>query len=382
MKYISKNLRNFYKNERLIFIFTIICIFFSAFVLNFSFGIFHEYQQRMLDNIYGINELQVQLGKSLFINISKSECMNAVEALDSGVKNELRSIVINGHYPKDDQTFPYVFNFIFRFQNDKITNVSEIYSNLVNSGLWVTGDYFTELEYENAELVAIVGDHKMIKDAGLENYAYCEQDGYVYVDGKKYKCIGIQSATYTPWIPFTTVENDFIVDDITFCSNDVMSKKEYIVITDTMKDYFGDLVDIPDYPIPDIDTQRLYKNILIICILIAITTALIYIVIYQYVLYQRKRTLAICRICGLTWKQAYEMYMVECMLMAIICYIGATCIFHYVCLPWLITLYTYIEESYSIISYGKLAILYFVIIFVMLRIMLFSRIKVRILDAT
>ncbi len=375
MKYIYKNIKSFFIEEKLIFNLVIICIFFSGIIFNFSFGIYHEFKRLSYEDIYGTKELCISFNGLWNDNITKGEMMKVISLLDEDITNDIDYIFIVGYFPGDDIMVENKFEFHFAIRDGRITYVKDVYNNIVQLGFWVSGEYFTKSQYENGELVALCGGIYDPYYGFDESYKYGDKDGYVYIDGKKYRCIGYQRATYTPWIPITTVSDDFNIEYIAFVTYETMTKKEYVTITSAIKEQFGDAADIPDYPIPDSDDTKLYNSIIIICILIAVISSVVYAVLYQYIIYQRKRNLNIYRICGFTLKNARKLYMTECMAIASVCYIISVIFFHAIILPQLEKIYYFIGESYSLSSYLQLGIIYFVIVYIILKIMMVTNLR-------
>ncbi|MCM1498255.1 MAG: hypothetical protein NC124_07280 [Clostridium sp.] len=279
MKYIYKNIRNFIREECLVFVLLCLSIVCSVVILHVAYGIYSSVNRDMLDAMYGEDEVWIDFEYSPAGYPTKGELMEAIDSMDMDMLEDLDTIALDGWFPEGVEKQGYDFNFNFRYSGGEITCMEQIYANLVSSHLWKGGSYFTNQQYQQGELVAIAGTPDSYVEE-LIDYPYHENGGYVTAGGKQYRCIGKQDAMNTPMIPFTTVEDDFVISWVIFGTKGVMKRSEYIEIYEAMHTQFPD-VPIPEYPVPSADDTMLYRSMLIICVLIAVISALVYVVLYQ-----------------------------------------------------------------------------------------------------
>ena len=349
----------------MVFILLCLSLVCSVVILHVSYGIYSSVNRDMLDAIYGEQDLWIDFEYSPSGYPTKGELMEAIGSMDMAMLEELDTIALIGWFPGEVEKEGYDFDFNFRYSDGQITCMEQIYTNLVRSHLWKGGSYFTNQQYQQGELVAIAGTPDSYVEE-LTDYPYNEKDGYVTAGGKRYRCIGKQDAMNTPMIPFTTVEDDFVISWIIFGAKSVMKRSEYIEIYEAMHARFPD-VPIPEYPVPSADDTMMYKSIMLISVLIAVLSALTYAVLYQYIMDRRKRTLDIFRVSGLTLKAAGRMYLGECMLILVICYGVAFGVFKLFVFPRLASVYCYMEDVFSNKIYIILGVLYFGIVYAILR---------------
>lgn len=368
MKYILKNILNFIKEECMVFILLCLSIICSVSILYAAYGIYSAVNKSLLESAYGSDDLTFNFTDSPSGYPTKGQLMAVLDSINMEILEGLDIIVADGWFPDDVEKAGYEFDFIFRYSNGKISCAEQIHTNLVQSGLWRGGSFFNQQQYQQGELVAIAGtpDSELSQ---LADYPYNNADEYVIVDGKRYRCIGKQSAMNTPMIPFTTVADDLVLEWVAFGAKGVMTRAEYIEITDAMHGQFPDF-DIPEYPVPDAEEGMIYKSILVICVLIAVISALVYAVLYQYIIDRRKRTLDIFRVSGLTLRQAHRIYLGECLLLLLVCYGIGISIFRYFIFPKLSDIYYYMEEAFSTKTYLILGAVYLLVVYVIMRIKL------------
>lgn len=378
MKYVLKNIRGFIKEECIVFILFCSNIIVSVAVLHAAYGIYDSVNKSMLENEYGEAELWIDFDED--DPPPKSKLMQALDSISIETRNRLY-YAVDGWFAEDigkpeyDQGYRFSFN--FRYSGENITCDEEVYKNLKESDSWVGGVYFTPQQYQNGEAVAVVGTPSSYLEE-LDGYPYLYSvatGGFITIHGKKYRCIGKQEMVNTPLIPFTTAPDNFVIKWICFGTPErVMTRAEYIEITSAIHTQFPDL-NLPEYPVPNAEEGMIYRSILIICVLIAIISAFVYAVLYQYIIDRRKRTLDIFRISGLTLHRAGRIYLGECLLLLVLCYGIGLLIFRYVLFPQLSLIYYYMEEAFSRKTYFVLGGIYLLIVYAVLRIKLIGGLK-------
>jgi hypothetical protein len=338
-------------------------------MLLFSLGLFHEFYKSSLEETYGTTEASIRFREQ---TINKSQLMEMLNQMDADILENL-IVMPRGFFQEDEQTFETWFYFAFVMKDGKMCLAEEIYDNLINSNFWIEGNYFTSEQYENGEHVAIAGYRW-----DEEGYKYKMQDNMVVVDGVSYRCIGKLNATDTPWVPFTTVTDNFGMVDVVFGTRghgNLMTKSEYVAIVDAARSTFGDEVEISDYPIESAANKGIYYSIFLICIIIAIITAIIYAVLYQYIVLARKRTLGIFRLSGLSIRRAKRMYTAECMILAVVSYLCAFLIFYFVLYPKACAQYYYFDEAYTAGNYLLFTVIYMSILYGIVKWMICANVK-------
>ena len=90
MKHLLLNLKSFYKNDRLIIFIMIICGVTSAFIINFSYGLYYNYNFQKYEVEVDIDDLYPTIaeGKTL----TKKQLQQYVLALDNSTLSEMMVI--------------------------------------------------------------------------------------------------------------------------------------------------------------------------------------------------------------------------------------------------------------------------------------------------
>lgn len=369
MKYIFKNIILFIKQERLIFILTILCIICSSIIINFSFGLYQEYNHQKIDAEYGVNRIVIQVNNTETRHITKGMLVDFSLNLDEETNNNCTCIATCGLINEDQFMLQYMV------RDNKIVMSDEVAVNMVKNKFIVSGKYFSEEQFNNGELVAL-GEARFFNINGEyekndESTKYLTDDGHYLINGKEYTCIGYSDYTFAPLVPITTLDDDVAIYYIIemFFTNPI-TRKQYEDISNNVDIYFSDLAQMPELDIPDVDSTRFYNTIIIISIMISIISAIIFAILYKYILIQRRKSLTIFRLCGASRNKVILYYLCECMIISIPVYIISVFIYDIVMRKYLTLFYTYIEEAYNIRTYSIIFIIYIIISLIVLGIMI------------
>lgn len=113
MKYIFRNISIFAKRETMILIILIICVLTSAFVMNFSYGLYINYNTAINESVQELKTIVPSVNENSVL--SKGEFQNFVEKLDEDTQekislvfasSDLTEIGYDDHY----SFFPMRFN--------------------------------------------------------------------------------------------------------------------------------------------------------------------------------------------------------------------------------------------------------------------------------
>ena len=369
MKYIRKNLKNFLKNETIIFFLVFLCILSSAIIINFSFGFYHHLEQKKLDETINAKFLEIKFSK---VVIKKGEFMNFLSEFSDNIKDHcyLSPVIV---FPEDleepDGSMDSWLNYFilpFRYNNERIMISKEFRDNMKQNGNLIKGRYFTQEEMDNKELVCVMEDEKSSwegEGSYFPNVKYHPDDnGKITIGGKKYTVIG-QFKDYNPlpMVPITTIDDDCLVAmlDMDFDKN--ITRSQYQEIKDHFFEIYGDKVEIPALDLPEEDSEKFYNSLLLLCFVMVSLSGVVLSVLYEYVLLKRRKQITIYRICGMTRRKARGLYLGECILLSAGIYIVAVLLFQYGVLPHLKRAVEYIAASYTLSTYCRLGILYLMV---------------------
>ena len=371
MKYIRKNLKNFLKNETIIFCLVFLCILSSAIIINFSFGFYHHLEQKKLDETVDANYVLVDFYDR---RVTKGELMKVLPGFSEELlsKINLTPAVV---WPEDLKepdgaidSWTNWFSLSFRYDNGEIKIDKDFEKNMKNAGNLIKGRYFTQEEMDNKELVCVMEDEKVSwngKGSYFANVKYHPDDnGKITIGGKKYTVIG-QFKNYNPMpmVPVTTIEDNWYVAqlEIDIRNGKNVTRSQYNEIKDYMEECFGDAATVEPLDLPEEDSEKFYNSLLLLCFVMVSLSGVVLSVLYEYVLLKRRKQITIYRICGMTRRKARGLYLGECILLSAGIYIVAVLLFQYGVLPHLKRSFEYIAASYTLSTYCRLGILYLMV---------------------
>lgn len=378
MKYVFINIKNYIRQETTIFCLTVLCIACSVVVLCFSFGFYHHLEQKKLDGESGTKVLDINFHDGDRRTVTKGSMMNMLMQLDEDMLNGC-DITMVGRYLEDKTDDPVVdhgllsFPMAFAIRDGKVTVSTLTQKEVEGSGSLLDGSYFSAEQIENGELVCLALSEN-INWSGNEAEKWKEKyspgpNGKYTVDGKEYTCIG-HIGSIVPWVPVTTVADDCYIQQLYIEFEKPVTRRIYTEITELVRETYGEMAEIPALDIQEVDSTKFYNMLLVLCVLLAAVSGIVLSILYEYILLQRKKQLAVYRLCGMTRWKAEALYFLECLLLSVVLYLLAVLFFHFDLLPYLEGSFEYIRASYSVYSYVLLGTLYTGIISIVLYLMI------------
>ncbi len=369
MKHVRHNLRSFMRNEKIIFLIMIICILSSALILNFSYGLYCNFDTEKKEANADLKEITAFINKDAAP--THKQVQEYIESLSEDIRQDM-FVFIAGKLEEYDVDTYDTLDSRFTYRNGKY-EIPEIFRSNMEKEMY-SGRMITNEEENDGANVAIVGNIGM----GWDKYTLKLADGKngIILFGKHYEVVGENKITATPVIPFLSIPDDFIYDDImSFCFDHVIDKPAYEELKEKAEQYMPNALNFPDLKLPDADSITLYNNIILISLLIAVLSVLNFAMLYHFILEKRSRNLAIMRLCGCTKRKAVFIYLEECIIVSIPVYfigtLGYIWLLHHV----FDQLFTYMVQSYHIGVYFAIFAIYFVIMILIMSIMIAGHIK-------
>lgn len=376
MKYTQKNLKSFIHNEKMIFVLIIICIVTSAFIINFSYGLYQNYNVIKEETNSELNEIIITVNDSKIV--TKDKLKNCIFSISDNTNESIDMYLV---YPTFEPFSsmsglgwgPLMVR--FRTENCIIKPCEAFHNALVNNGNLKSGEYFSGQQEMNGEHVAIA---RIINENDLDfdctNNLISRVDGndyWIEIQGKEFKIIGWHTQMLTPYIPFESLdENTEFNNTVVVTFENSITRPQYNEIKRNFEGVFGSAVTVPDMDIPESENYYLYNTIILISVMIAILAAINFAVLYKYILSKRTKTLAIFRICGCTKFKALGMFLTECMMIAVPLFALTTLVYDKYVLPKLGRHFEYIESAYSFKLYLLIFGIYIAATFVVLLFMI------------
>lgn len=426
MKQILRNLRGLWRTERLLLMIMVLCIFSSALLMQFSYGLYQNYHvirneaELELQSI----DLTVAEGKTLTPQI----VMDYVEALPQNITDRVDVFSasanlgrLEDHIPmtaETQQLFKSFFGGIshddgahftadtpleelglwldLRFQyRSRVFRESELWQgNIIknNNLKWFPANtyhldeiapllpvtetdaprFFSAQEYADGEQVAMIGS----VDAGI----FLTAPDTLSLFGREYRVIGANQQISLE-IPLTALPADCALNPslaLHFDRN--IDRSVYNCLVETADAAAPGVFVFPQMQFPDTESIYLYNNIMLISALIAVLSVLNFVLLYQYILQRRSRSLAIFRMTGCTALRAVRMYLGECMCIGIPVYATGVGVFLLLLKYVFAGLFPYMAESYNPRVYAAIFAMYLITMLVMLIVMIAHHVRQNILD--
>lgn len=374
MKYIFRNIQGLIKNEKFIFLIILLCVFVSSVVLNFSFGLYQNYEREKEQNTESMKTIMTEINKEH--PPTHRQVQDFVESLSPETTEGLTFFIAgtleyyaSEHYNTLDSRFTYS-NGTYGVPTTLRENVEkELYS----------GRMISDEEEANGEHVAVVCNYGQGWDANTA--AIGDGEGYIEMWENRYQVVGEDKLFLTPIIPFLSIPDEFVYDDIMMLTcDDVFTRSSYEELKANAAIYMPDAVVFPDLQLPDTDSVRLYNNLVFIALLISVLSALDLAVLYQYVLEKRIRSLSVMRVCGAAKMQSVGIYLAECICISIPTYFAGMAFYMLILNTVLCKVFDYITEAYSWKVYSLIFLTYIFILAVVMLFMLTVRVKKNIIE--
>lgn len=324
MSYILKNLKSFSKNSTSIFILFVLCQLIASLVLLLSFGTFQNFKL-VKENKNDSSQLYIQFGR---VTDQFEEDGVTYYYCDGETDNKSVKKFLQGISPKALSELEFIY-YTAVSENTDIPLLDECDNNTVSFRLEYSEKYKTFVPYKTAfensptsfgetytEREFANGMRKLILPCNFsEDYLY----KMLHIENIPYLVCGIDYVDSMLSIPFVTSPDTLShITQISFFTDTVMSEVTYNEICRACADTFGNYAFIP--PIDTVDDKLPYYNsIMIISVLLAVLTSITLALLFKYVLQQRNKTISVLRICGCTINKARRIFILEILLMSVLC---------------------------------------------------------------
>lgn len=377
MKYIISDLKSVLHENKLILVLMIICVFSSAFILNFSYGLYRNYNQEKIETNADLLEMHVTIdGEN---DLYKKDFQSYVENLPQDVLDKIDFWFISGtleefqedSYPWIDSRFAY---------HDGVYTIPEIV-RVGKEKFLCSGRFISDEEESTGANVAVVANPEE-QGWNTETLNIKCDENTIELFGKEYTVIGeSKQGAVTPIVPFLSIPNDFIYDDtLVFTFTDTLDKQTYQTLQEYADEYIPNTVTFPELNLPDTDSIQIYNNIIIMACFISIVSILNFVLIWQYLLQRKKRKYAVMMLCGCKKSKLFLQKMTECLLIQILSFVLGSFAFHCILTHLLNKYFIYMEDFFSFQIYGLLFGIYTAIMVLFTSFLLFLYLKKNIVE--
>ncbi len=382
MRYIFRNLKSFAKNETLLFCITILCVFCSSIILNFSYGLYQNYhalreEAEMSDEFTGFRPT-IREGETM----TKGQLQQYVESISTDTMNAVQFVYSSSRdldgFPSEDCGLFYMR---FSMQDGVYQTCHDTRDSWEKDNLIIRGRYISDDEEASGAHVCMIANDsgRGWSDASLN---IKNDDGTVTLFGETFEVVGEYNAgSDCPLVPFLTVPDDLEIRDfsLVFLTGDgdgsYITQAQYNELVSIADEVLPGILEYPELDFPDEDTTYLYNNIMLISVLISVLSVINFAMLYLFILKRRGRNLAILRVCGCTKGRVARTYLGECLVLSIPIYVIGAVVYMILLKYVLAGFFPDMEASYSIPVLLIIFLMYLVIMLVILGVLIWRNIR-------
>lgn len=375
MNYLFKNVSQFVKRSKVIFAVFVICEITSLMLMIFSFGIYQNYSQQVKD--IASNEpidkesdwLRFDFKTDIDSDnpVSNETVMMFLSEMENTIGDKIGAVGFDSQ------------NHYIALSYNNGWEMLDIGQNLKKNGMWYSGRYFNKSDYDNASMVCVapiecykemddeLGYDDEISPKDFDYQAY-DKNGKIYLDLPEgtFEVVGFSKESFGKYyIPYTALPNDAKIISLPQVEiKQILYQDEYNSAINIYKKYFKEHIisdDNSNMPVYDAEVLKTFKTKMTICVMIAIISSINIAALFKYVIEIRRRQMAIYRINGCTKNKLRRMLIQEMMFYSIVNVIVCVSAFHFFILPMLVETLPYIKLAYTLKGYIILALVYFVV---------------------
>lgn len=381
MKYVIYNLRNLVKNEKTIFAVLLICVFVSAWLMTFSYGLYQNYNSLKIEGEAESKDVRPEINEGE--TVTRGELKRFLDSLPSELLNDVYLIYCGSSFEFDykyEDTGKHFIGSMEAFSRFTVHDgVYQTSASLANdwerSGMIAAGRYFTDEEEQNG-VQAVILERQIIDDPEThkEYSKMFIDDNTITLFGQPFSIIGTHQSNGAV-VPFLSLPPETPIDGFSLSFENIITRSKYETIQQQVNEVFGGKVTLPDMPFPDDEQIYVYNNIMAVSVLIAVLTVLNFAFLYNFIFQKRRRQLSIMQICGCTPLYAWAVCIGECFIICVPTFLIGVLTYIPLMHNVLAGIFEYMEGSYTFGIYAAIFIIYIVTLLLIMGIMLSSQIK-------
>ncbi|MDE7362112.1 MAG: hypothetical protein K2N38_09290 [Oscillospiraceae bacterium] len=377
MKHIVQNIRTLVKNERFIFIVMMLSVFVSAWVMTFSYGLYHNYSEMLAQETDKSTYVDPMVADGM--TLTRGDFVRYLNELSPKTLDATENIVVSASFPAvDNNGYDSKEHMTSRFAIRSGSFVPSPYIVQLwnDNNMIASGRYISDSEEANGEKV-VMTEQGYVKQSCPSLYI---DDETVLVNGEEYKIVGTHTSSDFI-VPFLSMPEDTELPGyISIGFTNPITRKQYDELVNTAERVLPGVLVFPEQGFTDEQSIFIYNNMLVVSVLIAVLTIVNFAFLYSFILQRRARTLAIMRICGCTKGRAWGICMGECCLICIPTFLIGVLTYIPLLHGVLGDMFEFIEEAYSLVVYGLLFAIFAAVLLTVMGILLSRQIHMEIAE--
>lgn len=377
MNLVFKNIFSFLKYEKFVFVIMLLCVFVTALILNFSYGLYQNYNAQKYESEVNLKEIYIEIEDNAVLTRNMLECY--YNNIKTKTLNKMDIIYCAAEIPPYDSNYYGLVQFRFCIKNGEYCISQNVKNIWEKQGLISSGRFFSDDEEKNGKDVAIVFNNGNGWNEPTQNIKSSENS--IELFGRPFQVIGETSVPGTPIIPFLSVPEDTrFTGIIAFAFSSNINKTIYDELKSAAETAIPGVLVFEEIEFPDNEAIYMYNNIMLISVLIAILSVINFAMLYHFILQERSRDIAIFRICGCNALKTMMICLGECFILSVPIYIIGAISYYNIMHHILANIFPYMEAAYSTIIYVAIFLIYFIIMLIILAIMIYKHVKKSIIE--
>lgn len=378
MKYVFYNIRGLIKNEKFIFAVMLLCIFISAWILNFSYGLYQNYFSMRVEADEESKYMSTELveGETL----TYAEIKLYLESLSQKLLDEMGQIQCSYDYEfelTNTQTSGsgrenrQVIQSSFVIRNGEYRKSTYLEDVWKENNMIVTGHFFSDIDNATGSNTIMISNECMKKDERklLENLII--DDNTVSINGINYNIIGsVKTSGFYFFVPFLSVPEETPAERFAFYFPDSVKRKSYDELVERANEIIPGKLIFSEFTGSDEESIYIYSNIMMISVLIAALVIVNFAFLYRFIFGKRRRQLAIMRICGCTAARAWAICLGECIVICVPVFLAGMLTYIPFMHNVLSGVFEYMETSYNTWIYAAIFGIYLAALIIVMGIFL------------
>lgn len=373
MKYVLYNIRNLIKHKKFIFVVMLFCIFVSAWIMTFSYGLYQNYHTLQIEGEETSKRADPQITDGE--TVTYGEIKKYLDALPDKLLSDVQIILCMSTYQYEssktsgDIISDLVFS-RFTIRNGVYQTSSYISEEWKKNGMIAAGSFLSDSDEEFG--IPVV----MVRNDELTNHFNLEKNGNLIIDndmammyGKEFAIKGTHTSNGLI-VPFLSVPPETAAMSFDLVFEHVITRDTYRKLTDTADSVIPRKLIFPEPALPDKDSVYIYNNIMMISVFIAALTIINFAFLYNFIFGKRRRQLAIMRICGCTAARSRIICLGECCLICVPVFLIGMLTYIPFMHNVLSNYFEFMEASYSPWIYAAIFGIYFVMLIIIMGISL------------
>lgn len=390
LHYIFKNLKVTIRKSSGIFGLYILCNFVAVLVILFSHGVYQNYQVKTtreekevfqsnaaftFGNVIEEDKYETSITYIADGTTTVGEFKKVIELLDTDTKKGFTGFSINYKIPPCPQYQTIAYQpeksefaralFWGRIEYDEKTDKYGLYSTLLENIGMSSGRYISQQEEIMGADVIVLPDYSY---DGIDNASLVGEK--IEFLGKEYEVIGVSNTGSEFHVPFLSIPDDVEIIDISFLSDKVITTETFRKVKAAFRKVYGDYVKFPEMETIDEDNQTFYASIIMMSVVLSALAGITLAILFRYIIYTRRKSLAVLRLNGCTRFKARIMYLTECLGISSILYLLSALCYNKFILPKLTRFFPSILEVYSRFTYLYIYLVFIGVLFVIINVMI------------